>query len=83
MSGVHLGHDRGGGDGLRVTISDDGTTIDDAGKEAMITPFTSTQELGIGVGLPLCRIILERHGSTFYIADRPEGGTAYTFVIPI
>jgi signal transduction histidine kinase len=74
-----------GGDsnGIRVTISDDGASIDEAVKEALITPFTSTQELGIGVGLPLCRIILERHGSTFSVADRPEGGTAYTFVIPL
>lgn len=74
---------RGNGDGLVVTVSDDGASIDDSVKEALITPFTSTQELGIGVGLPLCRIILERHGSTFTIGDRPEGGTAYSFVLPL
>ncbi len=74
---------RGNGDGLVVTLSDDGASIDDSVKEALITPFTSTQELGIGVGLPLCRIILERHGSTFTIADRPEGGTVYSFVLPL
>jgi len=42
------------------------------------TPFAATQELGSGLGLPLCKTILERYGNHFHIETPPGGGTKYT-----
>lgn len=50
-------------------------------KQALITPFMETENLGQGIGLPLCKIILERHGSSFAIEDRPGGGTTYCIIL--
>ncbi len=50
-------------------------------KDALMTPFMDTETLGQGVGLPLCRMILERHGSSFAIEDRPGGGTRYCIIL--
>jgi signal transduction histidine kinase len=69
-------------DTVTVTLCDNGTPMTPEVKEALTTPFTGTHELGLGVGLPLCRIILEKHGSSFVIEDRPGGGTCYSITLP-
>jgi len=67
-----------------VEITDNGTPLSPTAREALITPFVGThQELGLGVGLPLCKTILERHGSPFIIESPPEGGTTYIIRLPI
>lgn len=69
------------GDGLLLCVSDNGMTISAEMKNALMTPFMDTETLGHGVGLPLCRMILERHGSSFTIEDRTEGGTRYCIIL--
>ncbi|RII25597.1 MAG: histidine kinase [Geobacter sp.] len=66
-----------------VTISDNGTPLPPEMVETLTTPFIVTQELGTGIGLPLCKIILEKHGSPFIIETSPEGGTQYIIRLPI
>ncbi|PKN15988.1 MAG: histidine kinase [Deltaproteobacteria bacterium HGW-Deltaproteobacteria-23] len=67
--------------GILLCISDNGTPLPAEMKNALLTPFMETETLGMGVGLPLCRIILERHGSSFNIEDRPGGGTRYCIIL--
>lgn len=67
--------------GILLCVSDNGTPIPVDMKNALMTPFMETETLGQGVGLPLCRIILERHGSSFSIEDRPDGGTRYCIIL--
>jgi len=67
--------------GMMLCVSDNGTPLPAEMKSALMTPFMETETLGQGVGLPLCRIILERHGSSFTIEDRPEGGTRYCIIL--
>jgi signal transduction histidine kinase len=62
-------------------VSDNGTPLPAEVKNALMTPFMETETLGQGVALPLCRIILERHGSSFTIEDRPAGGTRYCIIL--
>jgi len=69
------------GDRILLCIYDNGSAMSAEIKQALLTPFTATETLGQGVGLPLCKIILERHGSSFEIDDRPEGGTQYCIVL--
>ncbi|MBT0653400.1 sensor histidine kinase [Geomobilimonas luticola] len=66
-----------------VKISDNGTPLSPEMVETLTTPFMVTQNLGTGVGLPLCKTILEKHGSPFIIESSPEGGTHYIIRLPI
>lgn len=66
---------------IMLCASDNGSPVSDEMKAALMTPFMETSSLGGGVGLPLCRMILERHGSSFMIEDRQEGGTRYCIIL--
>jgi hypothetical protein len=69
------------GDRIMLCINDRGVALSEEIKQALLTPFMATETLGQGVGLPLCKIILERHGSSFEIEDRPDGGTQFCIVL--
>ena len=66
---------------ILLCVSDNGYSLSKEMKSTLLTPFTGTESLGLGVGLPLCRMILERHGSSFAIEDRPGGGTRYCIIL--
>ncbi|GFE57448.1 sensor histidine kinase [Geobacter sp. AOG1] len=68
---------------VAVKISDNGTPLSPEMVETLTTPFMVTQNLGTGAGLPLCKTILEKHGSPFIIESSPEGGTQYIIRLPI
>lgn len=65
-------------DAVHVDVSDDGNPLTPEVRDTITTPFAATQELGSGLGLPLCKTILERYGHHFQIESPPEGGTRYS-----
>jgi len=67
--------------GMLLCVSDNGIALPEEMKIALLNPFMETETLGQGVALPLCRMILERHGSSFTIEDRPGGGTQYCIIL--
>jgi signal transduction histidine kinase len=69
------------GDRIILCVSDNGLSLSPEMKSNLTTPFMETEALGQGIGLPLCRVILERHGSAFEIEDRPGGGTRYCIIL--
>jgi len=66
------------GDAVLVRISDSGEALTTKEQEALTAPFYLTQEMGAGVGLSLCKIILERQGNSLFINSRPGGGNTYS-----
>jgi signal transduction histidine kinase len=74
---------RADGDAVVVEIADNGKTLSPEARELLTTPFAATQELGTGVGLPLCKTILDKHGIPFATEEIPEGGTRYSIRLPI
>lgn len=66
---------------VSLCVSDNGISLSAEMKDALMTPFMETETLGQNIGLPLCRIILERHGSDFAIEDRPGCGTRYCIIL--
>ena len=66
------------GDGVLLKISDSGSSLSEKAQEALTAPFFQTQEMGAGVGLSLCKTILERQGNSLSIVGRPGGGNIYS-----
>ena len=67
---------------FEVRVEDRGKGMrDDVMKNALL-PFFSTKPSGSGLGLPLCREIVEAHGGTLSIRPRPGGGISVVCLIP-
>lgn len=68
--------------GVRVTIADRGTGIAPEHAARMFTPFFTTKTQGLGLGLAICRSVVEMHGGRLWHEPRAEGGTAFHFSLP-
>lgn len=66
------------GDVVLLQISNSGSSLSEKAQEALTAPFFQTQEMGAGVGLSLCKTILERQGNSLSIIGRPGGGNIYS-----
>jgi nitrogen fixation/metabolism regulation signal transduction histidine kinase len=74
---------RAAGDGWLLEVADRGTGLsDDTLRDALI-PFYSTKPSGTGLGLTLCREIVEAHGGRLSIANRPGGGAVVALWLPV
>lgn len=66
----------------RVTVRDTGDGMSDNVLRHALLPFYSTKKSGSGLGLPLCREIVEAHGGRLSLANHPGGGLEVTFWLP-
>lgn len=67
---------------IRVGVADNGPGFDQQTLDQLYMPFVSTKpEPGIGVGLSICRRIVEEHGGTFDAANTPGGGAIFCFTL--
>jgi hypothetical protein len=62
-----------------VSVSDSGTGIDEAKKEQVFEPFFSTKKDGLGMGLRICRSIIEEHDGRIWAENNPDGGATFSF----
>lgn len=72
---------------VRILVSDKGVGIDDGDLETMFAPFGRTARgaavgEGTGLGLPLCRSIVSRHGGTITARPNSWGGTTIELLLP-
>ncbi len=68
--------------GARVRIRDTGTGIPAPVLARLFDPFVSGKETGIGLGLSICRRLLEEHGGSITGENDPHGGALFTFTLP-
>ena len=72
---------------MRVTVADDGPGIRAGQEEAIFEKFTrgarESALSGVGLGLAICKAIVEAHGGTIAVANRAEGGAAFSFSLPL
>lgn len=70
-------------DEIYVYIMDNGPGIPQNVVENLFTPFYSTKEYGMGVGLSICRNIIKAHGGVLYIENNfTDEGTICRFSLP-
>lgn len=65
----------------RVAVRDHGTGIPDDLREKIFEPFFTTKAHGLGLGLGVCRSILEAHRSKLTVANAPDGGAEFSFIL--
>jgi signal transduction histidine kinase len=70
----------GGEDAVTVVIGDNGRGLPEGMIDNLFEPFRTTKADGTGLGLPICRTIVEAHGGKLW-AEKREGGTAFVFTI--
>ena len=67
---------------LRLSVSDTGCGIGREYMERIEEPFFTTKITGTGLGLPICRKIIEAHGGSLTIRSEPEQGTTVEILLP-
>jgi signal transduction histidine kinase len=66
-----------------VGIKDTGTGLDSAVAERMFQPFFTSKRDGLGMGLAICRSIIETHGGRLWAASRELHGADIRFSVPL
>lgn len=73
----------GGKRWLEFSVRDCGPGIPEDVKEQLFTPFFTTKAEGMGLGLSLCRTVIEQHGSQLLFEDNVPRGTIFRFTLPV
>lgn len=74
--------DSGSEDSVTISVEDTGTGITDEVAQQLFQPFVTTKQTGMGIGLSICRNIIEAHGGRIWFEPRPGGGTIFRFTVP-
>jgi len=68
---------------LLVSVADTGPGIDAEHANRLFAPFFTTKPQGIGMGLAICRSIIEAHGGRLWAENNESGGAVFHFMLPI
>jgi signal transduction histidine kinase len=70
-------------DEIQVEVADNGSGIAEGDLERIFESFYSTKASGLGVGLAICRKLIEAHGGMLWASHNPGGGALFRFTIPV
>ncbi len=66
---------------ITVSVEDTGTGIEEKFSAQLFQPFVTSKRTGMGIGLSICRTIVEAHGGRIWF-EPGEGGTIFRFTLP-
>jgi two-component system sensor kinase FixL len=70
------------GDQVLVSIGDSGRGVPPEIATRLFQPFVTSKAEGIGIGLSVCRTIIEAHGGKVWMEPDPGGGSMFRFTLP-
>jgi C4-dicarboxylate-specific signal transduction histidine kinase len=70
-------------DRVQISIEDTGVGIDQSKSNEIFKPLFTTKEHGMGVGLSICRSIIESHGGRIWVTAAANRGSMFQFELPI
>src|SRR5215831_20977206 len=71
-----------GGDAISITVEDTGPGIDPKKSDEMFGAFFTTKPHGMGLGLAICRMIVERHDGKLSVTSANPHGAAFRITLP-
>jgi two-component system sensor kinase FixL len=69
-------------DMVQISVADSGSGLAPEVLAQLFQPFVTTKQQGMGVGLSICRTIVESHGGQIWAEPNPGGGTVFNFTLP-
>src|SRR6202035_3527817 len=72
-----------GRDAIIVSVEDSGPGISPNRLDSIFEPFTTTKADGMGLGLAICRMIVERHGGKLSAHSDGQSGARFQLVLPV
>jgi C4-dicarboxylate-specific signal transduction histidine kinase len=70
------------GTSILVTVRDSGPGIDPENAERIFQPFYTTKSSGLGMGLSICRSIIDTHGGRLWASPNTPRGAVFNFTLP-
>lgn len=74
---------RRSGDSVEVAVRDSGDGIAADVADRLFTPFVTTKQRGLGLGLAITRSIVESHGGRVWATNQPPTGATFHFSLPL
>ena len=68
---------------VELAVSDSGEGLADAVRADPFAPFATTKADGVGLGLAICRSIVENHGGRLWVDSSSAAGTRFCFSLPV
>jgi PAS domain S-box-containing protein len=79
---LRINTEREAGGGVLVTVRDSGPGLDPADTERVFTAFYTTKPKGMGMGLAICRSMVEAHGGRMWASANEPRGAVFQFTLP-
>ncbi len=67
---------------IEIAVADSGPGLPESVRSRLFQPFVTTKAHGMGVGLSICRAIVEAHGGVLRAEEPAGGGTVFRFTVP-
>ena len=72
---------------VEIQVSDNGPGVDLEDRDRVFEPYVRVGDEdragGLGLGLAICRRLVEAHGGSICVDDRPGGGARFSFTLPV
>jgi two-component system sensor kinase FixL len=80
---VKLRLEGNGGGLIQTSVRDRGTGLSGDKLDKIFQPFYTTKGEGLGMGLSICRSIIEAHGGRLWAENNPDRGASFYFTVPV